>query len=52
MFSSKFCEISKNTFYIEHVWWLLLTMIIIVLTESYLEHSQTTAMMDLFCENS
>ena len=24
VFSCKFCEISKNTFFIEHLWWLLL----------------------------
>ena len=24
VFSFKFCEISKNTFFIEHLWWLLL----------------------------
>ena len=24
MFSCEFCEISKNTFFIEHLWWLLL----------------------------
>ena len=23
MFSSEFCEISKNTFLTEHLWWLL-----------------------------
>ena len=25
VFSCEFCEISKNTFIIEHLWWLLLT---------------------------
>ena len=24
VFSCEFCEISKNTFFIEHLWWLLL----------------------------
>ena len=28
MFSCKFCEIFKNTFFIEHLWWLLLLLII------------------------
>ena len=27
MFSCKFCEISRNTFFIEQLWWLLLTFI-------------------------
>ena len=26
MFSWEFCEISKNTFFVEHLWWLLLTI--------------------------
>ena len=26
MFSCEFCEISKNTFFIEHLWWLLLVL--------------------------
>ena len=25
VFSCEFCEISKNTFFIEHLWWLLLS---------------------------
>ena len=24
MFSCEFCEVFKNTFFIEHLWWLLL----------------------------
>ena len=28
MFSCEFCEISKNTFFIEHLWWLLLSILI------------------------
>ena len=27
VFSCKFCEISKNTFFIEHLWWMLLYFI-------------------------
>ena len=26
MFSCEFCEISKNAFFTEHLWWLLLTV--------------------------
>ena len=26
MFSCEFCEIVKNTFFIEHLWWLLLQL--------------------------
>ena len=26
VFSSEFCEISKNSFFVEHLWWLLLSM--------------------------
>ena len=29
MFSREFCEISKNTFFIEHLWWLLLFFAVI-----------------------
>ena len=28
VFSCKFCEISENTFFIEHLWWLLLYFIL------------------------
>ena len=28
VFSCEFCEISKNTFFIEHLWWLLLYFIL------------------------
>ena len=31
MFSCEFCEISKNTFFTEHLWWLLLFLIILLL---------------------
>ena len=28
VFSCEFCEISKNNFFIEHLWWLLLFLIL------------------------
>ena len=28
VFSCEFCEISKNTFFTEHLWWLLLWLLI------------------------
>ena len=29
VFSSEFCEISKNSFFTEHIWWLLLVFFIL-----------------------
>ena len=34
VFSSEFCEISKNTFFIEHLWWVLLKARISQITNS------------------
>ena len=28
VFSCEFCEIFKNTFFIEHSWWLILTSVV------------------------
>ena len=42
VFSCEFCEISKNTFVIEHFWWLLLKCVQNILTWYYEMCSQET----------
>ena len=44
MFSYEFCEIFKNTFFVEHLRWLLLFLI------AYLGPNQTST-IQAFCEN-
>ena len=48
VFSFEFCVISKNTFYTEHVWWLLLKLILKALTVADLSNIEVKTPQNQF----